>query len=442
MPYTTKNEIGRGSFGVVELVEDQDGQQWARKTFVPPNLPGVSNDQMKERFEREVKYQSQINNPNVVKIHDHDLDANPPWFIMDLAAGSLADELSQDRTLGGDPRKPLFDILAGLEAIHQKGYKHRDLKPANVLKFVSSDGAVRYAISDFGLMSPASGQTSTLTASNMGGGTPLYRAPECALNFKRATNQSDIYSVGAILHDIFGGGAARIPHTELAVAGPLAPIVEKCTKTNVRRRFSTVAALREQLYEVLRGPVTFSSKEEAEVVKLLKQKDELSDQEWDRVFQQIDENEEKDRSNHAVFSVLTVAHLEQLAQSAPDLFASLGKDYAKYTFGGSFDFDYCDVIATRAQIFYDKGELDLKANIALALLELGTSHNRWFVERKFTEMSGPHISEQLAERIATEIDVQQIDFERKISHLESSISFKRNELHPALTKKLEKKNES
>jgi serine/threonine protein kinase len=57
-------------------------------------------------------------------------------------------------------------------------------------------------ISDFGLMAPGAGLTSTLTASNMGGGTPLYRAPECVTKLKRGTVQSDIYSFGAILHDI------------------------------------------------------------------------------------------------------------------------------------------------------------------------------------------------------------------------------------------------
>jgi serine/threonine protein kinase len=435
MSYKSLKEIGRGSFGVVELVVDGKGRQWARKTFVPPNLPDVSNEDMRARFEREVRYQSQINNPNVVEIHAFDLNSDPPWFVMQLAECSLADELKNDRTLGGDPRKPLFDILAGLEAIHEKGYKHRDLKPANVLKFVSSDGTIRYAISDFGLMSPATGQTSTLTASNMGGGTPLYRAPECAINFKRATIQSDIYSVGALLHDIFAGGAARIPHTELTVPGALGPIVQKCTKTYVRRRYPNVVVLREKLYEVLREKISFSSREEEEIVKLLQSKDELSEQEWDRVFQQIDENDDKGHSNHAVFSALTVAQLVHLSDEAPDLFASLGKDYAKYVQDGTFNFDYCDVIATRAKVFYERGELDLKALIALALLELGTSHNRWFVERMFLQMAGASISEELAERIATEADVQEIDFVHKINHVEHSISAKLDELHPVLLKK-------
>ena len=433
--YKTIREIGRGNFGIVELVKDVTGQQWARKTFSPPNLPGVTPEELRSRFEREVRYQIQITHPNVVEIHDYDLDADPPWFVMELADCSLAHELRADRTLGGDPRPALFDILAGLEAIHEKGYKHRDLKPANVLKFTTAAGGFRYAISDFGLMSPEAGQTSTLTASNMGGGTPLYRAPECAINFKRATIQSDIYSVGAILHDIFGGGAARIPHTELNVPGQVGPVVQKRTKSNVRRRFPNVVTLREKLYEALSVEITFASREEEELVTLLKSRDQLSDQEWDRVFQQIDDNEEKRASNHALFQALSVAQLRNLADEAPDLFASLGKDYARYAQLGGFNFTYCDVIAARAEIFYERGELDLKALIALALLQLGTSHNRWFVEHKFLQMAGTTISDDLAERIATEIDVQAIDFSAQIAQLELSIGVTRKELHPVLRQK-------
>lgn len=431
--YTTVEEIGRGSFGIVELVEDENGVRWACKTFSAPVLPGISPAELRTRFEREVRYQSQISHPNVVKIITSNLFDDPPWFIMELADCSLADELRNDRTLGGDPRKPLFDILAGLEAVHEKGYKHRDLKPANVLKFISDTGAIRYAISDFGLMAPEAGQTSTLTASNMGGGTPLYRPPECAISFKRATTQSDIYSFGAILHDIFGGGANRIPHTELTVAGPLAAIVQKCTKKNLRRRYKSVAALREELYEVLsREVLTFVSQEEGEIVALLQSATELSDEQWDRVFQQIDENNDAGRSNHAIFRALSLDHIRQLNESAPELFAALGEDYAAYAQKGVFPFEYCDVIADKAQLFYDLGELDVKARIAIGLLVLGTSHNRWFVERKFISMAGRAIDVALAERIKVEIEVQGVNFQREADHLQFSIRVTKADLHPIL----------
>ncbi|HEY4343241.1 MAG TPA: serine/threonine-protein kinase [Parvibaculum sp.] len=438
MTYTKIRELGRGSFGIVDLVKDRRGKKWARKTFAPPQIPGIDPADLRLRFEREVRYQQQIDHPNVVKIHDFDLSANPPWFVMELANCTLANELTADRTLGGDPRMPLFDILAGLQALHEKGYKHRDLSPGNVLKFDDGSGRTRYAISDFGLMSPQSGQTSTLTVTNMAGGTPLYSAPECAMNFKRATIQSDIYSVGAILHDIFGGGASRVPHSELSARGPIGPIIQKCTKKNLRRRYRNVETLREDLYEALTNNlITFSSAEEKEIVRLLQGNEALTEEQWDLVFQQIDENADRRQTNHAIFRATSIDHLEHLAVEAPDLFAALGEEFAAYMSESGFDFDYCDVIAGKAQVFYDHGELDLQARITLATLKLGTSHNRWLVERKFLKMAGPDISSPLARRIEVEIEVQGIDFEAQVSHVERSLDVSRVSLHPALRELLE-----
>ena len=85
----------------------------------------------------------------------------------------------------------------------------------------------------------------------MGGGTPAYQAPECAINFKRATIRSDIYSFGAILHDIFATNSKRLPHDELTVPGDVGPIVEKCTKRLPLRRYKNVEELRESLFKAL-----------------------------------------------------------------------------------------------------------------------------------------------------------------------------------------------
>ena len=92
---------------------------------------------------------------------------------MPLAIGSLKDDIEFDRTLGANLKKSLFDILSGLEAIHNRGFYHRDLKPANVLKFKTDEGDISYKVSDFGMTTPGAGQTTTLTGSNMAGGTVM-----------------------------------------------------------------------------------------------------------------------------------------------------------------------------------------------------------------------------------------------------------------------------
>ena len=436
MTYTTVKVIGEGAFGVVHQVVGADQAAYALKTLKQLPSGQAPHPDIKARFRREVKYQSAIDHPNVVKILDFNLEADPPWFVMHLAECTLADELEADRYLGGNLAPVLFDILAGLQAIHAKGYKHRDLKPQNILKLNFTDGSQRYAISDFGLMTPEAGLTTTLTATNAGGGTPLYCAPECTTNFRRATHLADIYSFGAILHDIFGGLRNRLPYDQLTVQGPMKDVVERCTYRQPRRRYQSVEQLREALYEALQeidgGTISFASEEEAQIVELLSQSQTLSDDEWDRVFDLLDENSYNGQSNDAIFRVLTLEHIEALAGTSPELFESLAKDYADYAAAGTFGFEYCDVIGSRASKFFQYASTGIQAQIALALLQLGTSHNRWYVERLFMSMAGPNVSDELADRIAIEIEVQEIDFEAQFRHLALSISAIPQSLHPRL----------
>lgn len=430
MIYTQGAEIGRGGFGIVYQVTDSQGKVFALKCLNTAALPGPET---LRRFEREVRYQKLVDHPNVVPVLEDDLSATPPWFVMPLAECSLKDDLEADRTLGGQPRKVLFDILSGLEALHQRGLFHRDLKPANVLKFTLPDGRTIYAISDFGLSTPGMGHTSTLTGSNMAGGTPLYRPPECANNFRRATAQADIYSFGAILHDVFGAGGTRIPHSELTVAGPLAPVVEKCTKSQPRRRYSSIASLREELFNVLDNSViTFDSREEEDVINLLKNNEKLSDDEWDRAFNLIDDNADKGKSNSNIMRALALSHIRALYESSPDMFQGLGDLYSDFATSESFEFSYCDVISDKAQVFFDLGDLSLKARIALAMLELGTSHNRWRVERQFIRMANPDCDAALAERMKMEIIAKSINFAAQVRHLKMSVGLTIDQLHPIL----------
>lgn len=431
--YTTVREIGRGGFGVVEEVETKKGERFATKTLVyPSNASKADKADLRARFEREVKYQSAIDHRHVVPILGKNLKDDPPWFVMPLAEGSLQKELRDDRTLGGNPKKAIFDLLAGLEEVHRLGYKHRDLSPGNVLRFSDEDGSTYYAISDFGLMSPQAGVTTTLTDTNVAGGTLPYRAPECATSFRRATEQADIYSVGAILHDIFGTGG-RIPHAELKANGEIGEVIAKCTKTNPRRRYKNVQELREALYDVLQSDdLKFESDEDTHFGKLLQDNETLSDEQWDELFAHIDRQQSSWKSTKALLSAIRRTHVEGLLTSAPELFHALGMEYAEFASKHSFDFDFCDLIATIAQLFYDDGEIDLQANIALAMLELGTSHNRWFVERKFVSMAAPSISDELAQRIVTEIEVQEFDIKRRLRHLRNSITVEKDALHPKI----------
>ncbi len=434
MTYTFEYEKGRGGFARVDIVSNSHGQQFAQKTYEPQPqlLNDVGDEELRRRFVREVQYQSSVNHPNVVRIVESFLSANPPAFIMPIAECTLKDEMWLDHTLGANLNTALFDILSGLEHLHRSGYVHRDLKPANVLKF-TDNGQVSYAISDFGLMSASHSDSSTLTGTNANGGTTNYAAPELIGNFRRATQAADIYAFGAILHDIFGNAAQRIPYTELDGPGDLGEIIKRCTKRLPMRRYPSVTALREDLYKALHTcPVAFNSSSEERTVNLLRTNAALTDAQWDEVFIQIDRNLDRSESTNNIFQALTIEHITALAGNAPELFTALGSYFSDNINGHSFNFDYCDILASKAEIFYNAGDITLKTIIALALLYLGTSHNRWYVERKAAAMLSSTIDDALAERMRVEIAVTNYPFSAYIQHMERSISFTRESLHPIL----------
>ena len=112
------------------------------------------------------------------------------------------------------PRKAVdyaVQIAHGLAAAHEKGIVHRDLKPENL--FVTEDGRVK--ILDFGLakLRPAldphalreeSTTVSAVTGAGVVLGTVGYMSPE-QVRGKPADHRSDIFSFGAVLHEMLSG---------------------------------------------------------------------------------------------------------------------------------------------------------------------------------------------------------------------------------------------
>src|SRR6185436_3960133 len=103
----------------------------------------------------------------------------------------------------------------GLEAAHDQGVVHRDLKPANIK--ITPDGRVK--LLDFGLAkawlgdgaagsAPDLSQSPTLahtgTSAGVILGTAAYMSPEQARG-KPVDKRADIWSFGALLHELLAG---------------------------------------------------------------------------------------------------------------------------------------------------------------------------------------------------------------------------------------------
>ncbi|MGM0543702.1 MAG: serine/threonine protein kinase [Pseudomonadota bacterium] len=426
------SRIGQGGFGNVDRVIDPNtGSEYARKEFSQnqPMPPRLLNN-VKKRFAKEVKVQSAIDHPNIVPVVSSDLSVDPPYYLMPLAESSLDKDLACDSTLDGSFVSALSDIVAALEEIHSMEIYHRDLKPQNVLQFLQGDKKV-YAVSDFGLISMKESSLSELTQTGMGKGSDYYTAPEIHADLRKASPRSDVYSLGCILHDMVGQ-EPRIPFREIKEHGSFSAILSGCTKDDPSKRFPTAKSVLDAVLTVEFEPHSTVSAASEDFVEALTASSSPDLEFWERLADYLEVGA-KEADVYAIFGRLTAYRIKELCSSDPDSAKRVGMKFSDWVASTAFDFDLCDAIANRIEEFYESADLELKVECLMAFLEMGTSHNRWYVERKFARLCGPRMDENLAKRLVIKFHMEGgSSVCASISHLEKSIGFSRNNLHVRL----------
>src|SRR5580700_9933047 len=203
--YRIVSPLGKGGMGEVYRAEDLRLGQTVALKFLPRSL--AQTEEARDRFTREVRLARQVSHPNVCRVFDigeisESGDASRPFthtfLTMEFVDGE--DLASLLRRIGRLPPDKAVEIArqlcAGLAAAHEHSIVHRDLKPANIML----DGRGRVRITDFGLaaisLEPGSDDARA--------GTPAYMSPE-QLSGGEITPQSDLYSTGLVLYEVFTG---------------------------------------------------------------------------------------------------------------------------------------------------------------------------------------------------------------------------------------------
>ena len=433
--YKVIKRLGYGGFGVVDLIEFNDGTQFAKKTFQPMNTNLDNNllENVKKRFVREIQVQSNINHANIMPVLTSELSLNPPAYIMPLAILSLDKQIGVVR----DTQiilKILLDILAGLEELHSLGIQHRDLKPQNIL--LLND---RYVISDFGLVSMKDTQISVLTQTGMRMGSDFYTAPEIVEELKNASNKSDIFSFGCILHDFFGT-KSRIPCQTIYDENCIIDdIIEVCTRQEPLTRFQNVQDLREALVESLSISTTEVnvSRQGMDYKNYLKDNVYYDDSMLLKLFKYLESNEGTTDA-YFIFSSINSDVIERIL-SYPQRAKEFTDLYSAWARQSLHDFNRCDVIAMHLESLHKEvHDLGTQSNILLALLIMGAKHNRWYVEEKFIKLV-QLASFNLCRRFIIEANVIGDDVKRQFEHLEYSIGAQRQKLPQQLQQYLNRR---
>jgi eukaryotic-like serine/threonine-protein kinase len=208
-PYVITDSIGHGGMGqVFKGVHRMMGRECAVKVLpLHKATPEAVNN-----FMREIRLQSQLDHPNLVRAYDAGCDGKVHYLVTEFIPGMDLRKLvrSQGPLTQQQAASVVLQAARGLAEAHQRGLIHRDVKPGNIL--VTPEGISK--VSDLGLAGFIEEAERDPRAGKVVG-TADYLSPEQIRTPRDITTVSDIYSLGCTLYYAvcgkvpFPGGTAR-----------------------------------------------------------------------------------------------------------------------------------------------------------------------------------------------------------------------------------------
>lgn len=200
--YEVIHEIGRGGMSIVYKARDHELNR-----LVALKLMLKSSDESLNllRFQKEARAASQLEHPNIVKVHDFSTTSDgTPYLVMSYLDGiSLADAIKDEGSFSlGRWLSVMIQACDALEHAHLAGIVHRDIKPSNFV-LAQEHGTEVLKLVDFGIAANSFDDMS-LTKTGEVFGSPLYMSPEQCAGSK-LDSRSDIYSLGCVMYEALAG---------------------------------------------------------------------------------------------------------------------------------------------------------------------------------------------------------------------------------------------
>jgi hypothetical protein len=195
--------IGSGGIGTVYRTRQVPLNREVALKEIRDLFGFFSEDQRFEivrRFTDVVRAAANLAHPNILPIHDVNLDRDFPYVVTELAPNGSARRLINDaEEIPVDLAiKYLLQTLHALRAAHAQRVYHRGLKPEQLL----IDGYGNVKVSDFGFTRIVERDQAVIRQVYVGMGNVAYMAPELYNDGMSAGAQADIYALGIIFYEL------------------------------------------------------------------------------------------------------------------------------------------------------------------------------------------------------------------------------------------------
>lgn len=248
--------LGSGGFGEVFLGTFRGSQVAIKKMLIPKDA--MEEQRKLEELRREVDSLRFLKHPRLVRFIGACLSHPMICVVTEfMPGGSLHDVLHVKRVplQKADRRQLALHVSEAIAFLHSHTppVVHRDVKSMNVLL----DMHLNAKLCDFGLTMPMEMNKTSIQRSKSGeSGSPRYMAPELFNESSKITEKVDVWALGCVLVEIFGGPiplqdcssiqqiCARLCVHHLGPAVPtsfhqaLRPLLQRCFEFDIGRRCS------------------------------------------------------------------------------------------------------------------------------------------------------------------------------------------------------------
>lgn len=250
--YLVESYLGQGGMGAV-----YQGLQLPLRRPVAIKIlqrkRTVDDYHFEDRFRREAYSMATLVHPNVVQVYDCG-DAGEEFLFISMElveGGDLSHAMRHGQLALATALQMLVPICEGVQAAHEHGLVHRDIKPANI--FLTTDA--RPKVADFGLAKRFDTQTTFVTQSGLGMGTPDYAAPEQYEELADLDHRVDIYSLGVMFYQMLTShlprGTYKAASRLVQVDARMDAVLQKAMQNDREERYQSVEQMKLDLQHIL-----------------------------------------------------------------------------------------------------------------------------------------------------------------------------------------------